>query len=83
MACGGTIFINNFQILEKKLFFSFITIIFLFLLHHKTLKGSRNIQGFDLIRAVLLNLAYPQQQSCASRNTEPADLVLRDGKQNW
>ena len=49
------IFIKNFQILEKKISFCFITIIFLMLLlHHKTLKGSRNLQGFALIRAVLL-----------------------------
>ena len=47
------IFIKKFQI-KKKISFYFITFNFLMLLLlHKTLKGSRNIQGFALIRAVL------------------------------
>ena len=54
MACGGMIFIKNFQILEKKNSIYFITFNFLMLLLlRETLKGSRNIQGFALIRAVL------------------------------
>ena len=56
----GDDFHKKFQILEKKKFsFYFITINFLMLLlHHKTLKGSRNIQGFALIRAVLFDLFF-------------------------
>ena len=55
MACEGMIFIKKFQILEKKNSFYFTTFNFLMLLLlHKTLKGSRNIQGFALIPAVLL-----------------------------
>ena len=49
----GDDFHKKFQI-KKKFHFVFITFIFLMLLLlHKTLKGSRNIQGFALIRAVL------------------------------
>ena len=53
------IFIKNFKF-KKKIFFSFYFITFNFLmllLLHKPLKGSRNIQGFALIRAVLFLLA--------------------------
>ena len=50
------IFIKNFK-LKKKIQFFFNTFNFqMLLLLHKTLKGSREIQGFDLIRAVLLFL---------------------------
>ena len=56
----GDDFHKKFQILEEKKFsFYFITFNFLMLLLlHKTLKGSRNIQGFALIRAVLLIPCY-------------------------
>ena len=54
MAGGGMIFINNLKF-KKKISFCYITFNFLMLLLlHKTLKGSRNIQGFALIRVVLL-----------------------------
>ena len=50
----GYDFHKKFQILEKKFHFILLHLIFLMLLLlHKTLKGSRNIQGFALIRAVL------------------------------
>ena len=56
MACGEMIFIKNFK------FLIFLLILFYFieflnvLTAPYTLKGSWNIQGFALIRAVLLNL---------------------------
>ena len=51
------IFIKKFQILEEKVSFCFITLNFvMLLLLHKTFKGSRNIQGFVLIRAALFKL---------------------------
>ena len=57
MACGRMILKKHFK-LKKKLSFYFITFNFLMLLLlHKTLKGSRKIQGFALIRAVLFILA--------------------------
>ena len=57
MACGGMIFIKKVQILENKFFNFFDTFNFLMLLLlHKTLKGSRNIQGFALVRAVLFGV---------------------------
>ena len=52
------IFIKKFSNFKKKMCsFYFITFNFLMLLLlHKTLIGSRNIQGFALIRAVLFSL---------------------------
>ena len=53
MACGVMIFIKKIN-LKKNVSYYFISFIFLvLLLLHKTLKGSQNIQGFELIRAVL------------------------------
>ena len=52
MTCGGIIK-KNFQILEKKVSFYFITFNFFCYYCSINLKGSRNIQGFALIRAVL------------------------------
>ena len=55
MACGVDDFYKKVQVLEKKISFYFNKFNFLtYLLLQKTLKGSRNIQGFALIRAVLL-----------------------------
>ena len=52
----GDDFRKNFQFLEKRNFILLYKLNFLVLLQlHKTLKGSRNIQGFALIRAVLLS----------------------------
>ena len=59
MACGEIIFQKKIQILEFVFYFYFFTFIFLMLLLlHKTLKGSRNIQGVALIRAVLFIVCF-------------------------
>ena len=48
------IFIKKIQIKKKIILFYYIQLLMLLLLH-KTLKGSRNIQGLALIRAVLFS----------------------------
>ena len=62
----GDDFHKNFQILEEKNSFCFISFNFLMLLLlRKPYKGSRNIQGFALIRAVLLTMNFKQKQICS------------------
>ena len=52
----GDDFHKNFQILEKKMYFILLYLVFFVITAHETSKGSRNIRGFALIRAVLLCL---------------------------
>ena len=57
MACGGMISIKKNSHFRKKNFFCFISLNFLNVISAPyTLKGSRNFQGFALIRAVLFVL---------------------------
>ena len=78
----GDDFHKKFQISRKIFFLNFITFNFLMLLLlHKTLIGSRNIQGFVLIQAVLFIFSFSffpllkgreklpvEQQNCKSHN---------------
>ena len=54
MACWWMFLKKKFQTLEKKISFNLSTFIFFVVTAPITSKGSRNIQGFALIRAVLL-----------------------------
>ena len=78
MACGGMIFAEkNSNFRKKNFIFIFLTFNFLMLLLlHETLKGSRNIQGFALIRAVLFVVLV--SFSCCSdfRNESNGMFVL-------
>ena len=51
----GDDFYKNLKVFQKKCFILFFTFIFSSYLKSYTLKGSRNIQCFSLIRAILLS----------------------------
>ena len=62
---GGGLFLKKCQILEKKEFhFALFHLIFKIITAPKSLKGSRNIQGFALIREVLLVITAKKEISC-------------------
>ena len=50
---GGWFSKKKFEILEFFYYIQYVNDIYVFTVLQKTLKGSRNIQGFALIRAVL------------------------------
>ena len=56
MACGGMIFTKNLKIFSTNFFFHFLNLKFPYYYCFIDLKGSRNIQGLALIRAVLLSV---------------------------
>ena len=72
----GDGFHKNIQI--KKNSFYFLTFIFLIiLLLHKTLKGSRNIQGSALVRAVMFKLKIFEKINVFLRFLEKIKGFLR------
>ena len=87
MASGGMTVIKNFKIKKNSFYFNTFNFLMLLLLH-KTLKGSRNIQGFALIRAVFSHLTKkkiaPDSFECVVGALIylpefPMTVIMRDG----